>query len=122
VGAPPEDALIEPEFAGIFNRAWSEFAEMAPLKVALLGVAAYEILDEPDYSTLYAALSLPGRKMDLTFFRIHAEASHFELFRDLLRRDPGGEGELRNDLELASQFVLNTQRFMWMGLLDHLQC
>lgn len=119
-GAALEAELVEPKFAGRFNDAWLQFASGAPLRIALLGVAAYEVLDGPDYSALYAALDLSKPSADLTFFRIHAESHHFDLFHDLLTQDAQSEQDVRNDFEIAERFVLTWQQFMWTGLLQHL--
>jgi hypothetical protein len=119
-GAGLEADLVEPDFAGRFNDAWLEFAGGAPLRIALLGVAAYEVLDGPDYSALYSALSLSRPSSALTFFRIHAEANHFELFHDLLAQGTQSEEDIENDFEVAARFVLTWQKFMWTNLLQHL--
>jgi hypothetical protein len=119
-GGAAEGDLVEPEFARRFNAAWLQFAGGAPLRTALLGVAAYEVLDGPDYSALYSMLTSSNPSADLTFFRVHAEANHFELFHDLLRQGTVSNQDVRNDFEIAGRFVLRWQRFMWAGLLQHI--
>jgi hypothetical protein len=59
-------------------------------------------------------------KRGLRFFNVHAQAQHFNLFKDVvswLKKQERGEEAITN----AIDFVLNTQRMMWTGLLNSLR-
>ena len=120
VGLPNEAALERPAFATRFDRKWDQFAQRAPLEEALGAIAVYEIFDNPDYQMLLNIMTRAGvTERGLLFFKVHAAAEHFELFEDYFRhvsQQPSGI----NTLERATAFVLDTQKEMWSGLLEHL--
>jgi pyrroloquinoline quinone (PQQ) biosynthesis protein C len=120
-GAKSEQELKAPEFANIFNAEWTDFVKNAPLMEALSALAIYEIFDVPDYQMLLDVLKESGvHEKGLIFFRVHANAHHFEMFEDTitwLMEQEGGEQAFAN----ASEFVFDTQRKMWLGLIECLQ-
>jgi hypothetical protein len=118
-GCTSEGNLREPRFARRFNTTWTRFATSEALTTALFAVAAYEVLDGPDYSALHDALRGAIPSGGLEFFRIHAAAEHFELFGDLCDRitDVGQAAAFRK----GAAFVLKQQHLMWKGLLQHLE-
>jgi hypothetical protein len=120
VGAGSEDDLSEPPFAAAFNRRWMRYAQRQPIRTALYAIAAYEVLDGPDYAALQHVLSTVAVGVDLTFFEVHAVAEHFELFNELLDDDLGIQGR-GADFGKASRFVLGNQRAMWVDLLQFLE-
>jgi len=120
VGVEDELALVEPTFARRFNDAWEAFAVAAPVPLALLGVAAYEILDIPDYGMMCDALLSVAPYADLTFFKVHSCAEHFALFDELIGAR-GGDSVFDGEFATAAAFVLNTQSRMWSDLLLYLE-
>jgi pyrroloquinoline quinone (PQQ) biosynthesis protein C len=121
VGARNEQELKSPEFAEIFNNSWRSFAKNAPLMEALSAIAIYEIFDVPDYKLFLDVLTeAKVPEEGLHFFRVHANAHHFAMFEDTitwLMEQEGGEQAFAN----ASEFVFDTQRKMWLGLIECLQ-
>ena len=119
-GIKDENSLKCPRFAAEFDRAWEDYSRDAPLEEALGAIAVYEILDNPDYRMLCQAMASAGvSKRGLMFFKVHAKAAHFELFEDYFRhisKEPGG----MKSLTKATDFVVQTQRNMWSGLLEYL--
>jgi pyrroloquinoline quinone (PQQ) biosynthesis protein C len=118
VGVKDENTLREPTFAREFNKSWVNFCTDSPFNEALSGLAIFEILDQPDYAMLFEVVKnadiSPG---GLLFFKIHAQAEHFDFFEeivDTLGKTPGG----RASLERAAAFVIQNQRMMWQGLLQ----
>jgi hypothetical protein len=121
VDAGSEQSLQCPSFAHEFNKNWREFAKSAPLMEALSAIAIYEIFDVPDYQLLLRVLEQAGVPEEgLHFFRVHANAHHFEMFEDtvtwLMEQEGGEEAFAR-----AREFVFTTQRKMWQGLIADLQ-
>jgi pyrroloquinoline quinone (PQQ) biosynthesis protein C len=121
IGARKEQELKSPEFAKAFNNAWRDFAKNAPLMEALSAIAIYEIFDVPDYKLFLDVLTeAKVPEEGLHFFRVHANAHHFAMFEDTitwLMEQEGGEQAFAN----ASEFVFDTQRKMWLGLIECLQ-
>jgi pyrroloquinoline quinone (PQQ) biosynthesis protein C len=121
VGAKSEQELQSPEFAKVFNNSWRNFAKNAPLMEALSAIAIYEIFDVPDYKLFLDVLTeAKVQEEGLHFFRVHANAHHFAMFEDTitwLMEQEGGEQAFTN----ASEFVFDTQRKMWLGLIECLQ-
>jgi pyrroloquinoline quinone (PQQ) biosynthesis protein C len=121
VGAKPEEELECPQFAAEFNSSWRNFAKKAPLMEALSAIAIYEIFDVPDYKLFLDVLERAGvPDKGLHFFKVHANAHHFEMFEDTitwLMEQEGGEAAFAN----ATEFVFNTQRKMWEGLIECLE-
>jgi pyrroloquinoline quinone (PQQ) biosynthesis protein C len=121
VGARNEQELQSPEFAKVFNNSWRSFAKNAPLMEALSAIAIYEIFDAPDYKLFLDVLTeAKVPEEGLHFFRVHANAHHFAMFEDTitwLMEQEGGEQAFAN----ASEFVFDTQRKMWLGLIECLQ-
>jgi pyrroloquinoline quinone (PQQ) biosynthesis protein C len=119
-GIADENSLSCPKFAAGFDKKWEDYARNAPLEDALGAVAVYEIFDNPDYQMLLDVMSHTGvSERGLVFFKVHAKAAHFELFEDYFRHvsnQPGGTKALKK----ATDFVLETQKEMWSGLLDYL--
>jgi pyrroloquinoline quinone (PQQ) biosynthesis protein C len=119
-GIDDENSLRCPRFAKDFNRAWEDYSREAPLEETLGAIAVYEILDNPDYQMLLRIMSRAGvSARGLVFFKVHAKATHFDLFEDYFRyvsQKPDGMSSLKT----ATHFVLETQRRMWSGLLAHL--
>jgi hypothetical protein len=116
-----EESLPEPEFAHIFNEEWEKYCMFAPLKQALIAIAIYEILDNPDYQTLLSVIKSSDVGPNAhTFFHVHAHAQHFKLFESLVLKLCVG----REDAKLfrdAEAFVLGRQRVMWCELLNYLE-
>jgi pyrroloquinoline quinone (PQQ) biosynthesis protein C len=121
VGAKPEEELECPQFAAEFNSSWRNFAKKAPLMEALSAIAIYEIFDVPDYKLFLDVLERAGvAEKGLHFFKVHANAHHFEMFEDTitwLMEQEGGEAAFAN----ATEFVFDTQRKMWEGLIECLE-
>jgi pyrroloquinoline quinone (PQQ) biosynthesis protein C len=121
VGAKSEQELQSPEFTKVFNNSWRNFAKKAPLMEALSAIAIYEIFDVPDYQLFLDVLTeAKVPEEGLHFFRVHANAHHFAMFEDTitwLMEQEGGEQAFAN----ASEFVFDTQRKMWLGLIECLQ-
>jgi pyrroloquinoline quinone (PQQ) biosynthesis protein C len=121
VNAKNEKDLESPEFADNFNITWRNFAKKAPLMEALSAIAIYEIFDVPDYKLFLDVLTKAKVPEEgLHFFRVHANAHHFAMFEDTitwLMEQEGGEQAFAN----ASEFVFDTQRKMWLGLIECLQ-
>ena len=119
-GIADENSLTCPEFAAYFDKKWEDYARNAPLEDALGAIAVYEIFDNPDYQMFLNVMSHSGvSDRGLIFFKVHAKAAHFELFWEYFRHasnQPGGGKAIQR----ATDFVLQTQREMWSGLLDHL--
>ena len=121
VGLGDEQQLREPPFAQGFNREWQMYCANAPLVHALAAIAIYEILDNTDYAMLLRVIRAAGiTGVGARFFRVHAEAEHFEMFEDILSRFSEGK-EGASTLQEANQFVIGRQRNMWEGLLSHLE-
>ena len=119
-GVPNENSLECPPFATRFNHVWEEFARDAPLEETLGAIAVYEIFDNPDYQMLLNVMSRAQvSARGLVFFRVHAEAAHFDLFEDYFRHISNQQGGIAC-LEKAKDFVLRTQKEMWAHLLEHL--
>jgi pyrroloquinoline quinone (PQQ) biosynthesis protein C len=121
IGARPEEKLECPKFAQDFNNTWEEFTRNAPLMEALSAIAIYEIFDVPDYRLFLEVLEQAKvPEAGLTFFRVHANAHHFEMFEDtvewILQQEGGQEA-----FDKATEFVFETQRKMWIGLTECLQ-
>lgn len=121
VGAGAEKSLQSPVFAKEFNDAWRDFAKNAPLMEALSAISVYEIFDVPDYQLLMRVLEKAGvPEKGLIFFRVHANAHHFEMFEDtvtwLMEQEGGKEA-----FEKGKEFVFTTQQKMWQGLIENLQ-
>lgn len=121
IGARTEDKLECPAFAQDFNSSWEEFARTAPLMEALSAIAIYEIFDVPDYQMFLEILERAKVPEEgLIFFRVHANAHHFEMFEDtvawILTQEGGQEA-----FDRAKDFVFETQRKMWIGLTECLQ-
>jgi pyrroloquinoline quinone (PQQ) biosynthesis protein C len=121
IGARTEDKLECPAFAKEFNVSWEEFARTAPLMEALSAIAIYEIFDVPDYQMFLEILERAKVPEEgLIFFRVHANAHHFEMFEDtvawILTQEGGQEA-----FDRAKDFVFETQRKMWIGLTECLQ-
>lgn len=121
VGARPEEELECPKFAQDFNDIWENFTRNAPLMESLSAIAIYEIFDVPDYRLLLEVLEQAKvPESGLTFFRVHANAHHFEMFEDTVEwilQQPGGQAAF----DKATEFVFETQRKMWIGLTECLQ-
>jgi pyrroloquinoline quinone (PQQ) biosynthesis protein C len=121
VKAKNEQELQSPEFAKDFNNSWRSFAKNAPLMEALSAISIYEIFDAPDYKLFLDVLTeAKVPEEGLHFFRVHANAHHFAMFEDTitwLMEQEGGEQAFTN----ASEFVFDTQRKMWLGLIECLQ-
>jgi pyrroloquinoline quinone (PQQ) biosynthesis protein C len=121
IGAKSEQDLQPPEFTKVFNNSWRSFAKNAPLMEALSAIAIYEIFDVPDYKLFLDVLTeAKVPEEGLHFFRVHANAHHFAMFEDTitwLMEQEGGEQAFAN----ASEFVFDTQRKMWLGLIECLQ-
>lgn len=119
-GIADENSLTRPDFAASFDKKWEDYARNAPLEDALGAIAVYEIFDNPDYQMLLSVMSRAGiSHRGLIFFKVHARAAHFELFEDYFRH-VSKQPEGIKALERARDFVLDTQREMWSGLLDYL--
>jgi pyrroloquinoline quinone (PQQ) biosynthesis protein C len=121
IGARPEEKLECPKFAQEFNDTWEKFARHAPLMESLSAIAIYEIFDVPDYRLFLEVLEQAKvPESGLTFFRVHANAHHFEMFEDtvewILQQEGGQEA-----FDKATEFVFETQRKMWIGLTECLQ-
>jgi ABC-type amino acid transport substrate-binding protein len=119
--ARSEEKLECPKFAQEFNDTWKNFAHTAPLNEALSAIAIYEIFDIPDYRLFLEVLEQAKvPESGLTFFRVHANAHHFEMFEDtvewILQQEGGQEA-----FDKATEFVFETQRKMWIGLTECLQ-
>jgi pyrroloquinoline quinone (PQQ) biosynthesis protein C len=121
IGAKREEELEYPQFAAEFNSTWKDFAKNAPLMEALSAIAIYEIFDVPDYKLFLDVLERAGvSEKGLHFFKVHANAHHFEMFEDTitwLMEQEGGEAAFAN----ATEFVFDTQRKMWEGLIECLE-
>jgi pyrroloquinoline quinone (PQQ) biosynthesis protein C len=119
-GINSEESLREPLFAYQFNASWEKFCRDATVLEALAAIAVYEIFDKPDYALLLRVVQKAGvAKRGLRFFKVHADAEHFEMFEDViswLSKQEAGE-EIINH---AINFVFQTQRMMWTGLLNSL--
>lgn len=121
VAARPEEKLECPKFAQDFNDTWENFARHSPLMESLSAIAIYEIFDVPDYRLFLEVLEQAKvPESGLTFFRVHANAHHFEMFEDtvewILQQEGGQEA-----FDKATEFVFETQRKMWIGLIECLQ-
>lgn len=118
-GVKTEDNLLAPGFATEFDRRWASWAQKQPILDVIVSLAIYESLDGPDYSMLLSSLEDHWNgKVDLTFFRVHAEAQHLEMFRSLV--DHVAPHLLVSAAKRAGEFVIGTQSYMWTGLLAHL--
>ncbi len=124
IGANSEEFLRPPLFTYKFNTLWEKFCREAPLLEALSAIAIYEIFDKPDYALLLRVIQKTGiPERGLRFFKVHANAEHFDMFEDTiywLSKQERGEEILNNGIN----FVLQTQRMMWEELLRSLseQC
>jgi pyrroloquinoline quinone (PQQ) biosynthesis protein C len=121
IGARQEEKLECPKFAQEFNNSWEEFARTSPLIEALSAIAIYEIFDVPDYQMFLEILERAQVPEEgLIFFRVHANAHHFEMFEDtvewILQQEGGQEA-----FDKATEFVFETQRKMWIGLTECLE-
>jgi pyrroloquinoline quinone (PQQ) biosynthesis protein C len=114
-------ALSPPQFTVEFDRSWEQFCQTAPLEEAVGALAVYEILDNPDYGMLLEVLSTLGvSERGLRFFRVHAEARHVTFFADFWTHVAAVGGGTESQ-ERAAEFVVDSQRKMWAGLLAHLE-
>jgi pyrroloquinoline quinone (PQQ) biosynthesis protein C len=121
IGAKSENELDSPPFAQAFNSRWEYFAKTAPLMEALSAIAIYEIFDVPDYQMFLEILERAKVPEEgLVFFRVHANAHHFEMFEDtvtwILQQEGGQEA-----FDRAKDFVFETQQKMWLGLIECLE-
>jgi len=121
VSSQVEVSLEEPPFARQFNLAWQTYCRQAPLAEALFAIAIYEALDVPDYQLLLRVMRESGvPQQGLKFFHVHAVATHFDLFEDIvswLRDQEDGETTFAR----AKEFVFQTNTQMWLGLIANLQ-
>jgi pyrroloquinoline quinone (PQQ) biosynthesis protein C len=121
VSARPEEEIECPQFAAEFNSSWRDFAKKAPLVEALSAIAIYEIFDVPDYKLFLDVLERAGvPDKGLHFFKVHANAHHFEMFEDTITWVMEQEGG-QEAFDKATEFVFETQRKMWIGLTECLQ-
>lgn len=116
-----EEELTPTSFSIEFNKKWEDYCFNAPIDEVLAAIGVYEILDIPDYKLLLDLIetSSQGKKIDLLFFKVHSEAEHFEMFEDFISRMIK-DGKL-NTVNKAIDFVIETQKFMWEGLLLELK-
>lgn len=121
IGIPSDEGLHEVEFSKTFNTRWREFARLAPVDEAVLAVAIYEILDRPDYGSLYDALAGINEKWDLEFFKIHSEVEHFDMFSEFVAWYFEHKKNAQVHFNEVSEFVLDVQKNMWIGLLAGLE-
>lgn len=121
VGVNTEDLVKEPLFSFQFNETWRRFCRQAPLEEVLSAIAVYEIFDQPDYKLFLRTMQKAGvPEVGLKFFQVHAVAEHFEMFEDIvswLIEKPGGKDVFLK----GKEFVIQTQKKMWLGLIKNLQ-
>jgi hypothetical protein len=116
-----EDELTQPKFTVIFDNMWGQYCSASSYKEGLLAIGLYEALDNPDYQLLYSVIKGTGiSRNGLEFFRVHAQASHFEIFEDIIC-EIEGENPNPEFIEGAINFVINSQQFMWSGILSWLE-
>lgn len=119
-GIESEYTLKTPTFARKFNKSWEDYCVESPFAEALSGLAIFEILDRPDYAMLLEVVKSTGvSPKGRLFFRVHAEAEHFDFFEEIvcsLGKSVAG----RKSLENAAEFVNQNQKQMWKGLLRYL--
>ncbi len=120
IGLQTDHAIREVGFSRQFNRSWRRFARHEPVDRAVLAVAIYEILDRPDYISLYKGLSGINPKWDLEFFKIHSLVEHFDMFSEFVEWYFDHKETAQADFDQVADFVLGTQKQMWSGLLARL--
>lgn len=121
VGVHSDVGIKEARFARVFNERWRNFARDASLEDAVLGIAVYEVLDRPDYQSLHNALVEIDRSWDLEFFRLHSIVEHFDMFSEFVAWYFESVGNPEQRFAGVRDFVLNTQKDMWIGLLSELE-
>jgi hypothetical protein len=121
IGIRSDQDIEELNFSKIFNCLWRDFARSAAVEEAVLAVAIYEILDRPDYTALYKALTGVDETWDLEFFRIHSIAEHVGMFFEFLAWFFEHFDDAISRFDKVSNFVLKVQKDMWLGLLAELE-
>jgi pyrroloquinoline quinone (PQQ) biosynthesis protein C len=120
-GVASDRNIAERPFSSHFNERWRKFAREEPIENAVLAIAIYEILDRPDYQSLYDALSGIDERWNLEFFRLHSAVEHFDMFTEFVDWFYKNVDKAGDQFRSVSDFVITTQRDMWIGLLHELE-
>ena len=121
IGVASDRGIREVAFSRLFNERWRNFARDSSIENAVLAIAIYEILDRPDYKSLYDALIGIDQSWDLEFFRLHSVVEHFGMFSEFVGWYFSNVDQPQRNFDAVKEFVLDTQRDMWIGLLEGLE-
>ena len=116
-----ESELKPPKYAIEFSNKWEEYCRNKHYSEGLLAIGMYEALDNPDYDLLYEVVKQTGiSDKGLKFFLVHAKAEHYEIFEEIIEEIQINEDDASR-VKGVADFVIDTQRFMWVNLLNSLE-